>query len=1171
MKKTLRQQCCGGALTIMKILSVQTFLALLLASIVYAHDLSGQGILDTEISVAFEDTSLKKALLKIERVAGVKFTYSPSVIEANQKVSIRVSNQKLAVLLDELFGSLEISYRIVAGRILLYKASQARSFFGNQTVNTENLILRVTGTVMDENSQPLPGVNVIEKGTTNGTATDADGKFSLSVQDENSVLVFSFIGYTSQEISVNERSVIDVALVEDVHRLEEVVVVGYGTQKEVNLTGAVSTVTSEKLANRPIASVGLGLQGLIPNLNISIRNGDPTTAASFNIRGFTSINGGSPLILVDGVPMELEWINPSDIESVTVLKDAAAAAVYGARAAFGVILVQTKKGKGKLNVTLSTEQSLAKPIYLMDVITDPHEFVVNWNNAFSRTHGRNYYDQDYVEGTKRWVENPTEENAWGVFNGELRFYGYNDYSNKLITDFAPQQKYDMSISGDSENSSYYVSFGFLNKEGYLNNREKNENFKRYNILMKAEFKINDWLSLDEKMVLNLEMSDKPHFYNWDVNINSAARVAPIFGLKFPDLPYYIEPGDHDQYEKYIGLYLNHTTFLPYLEKGGRNTFTNNDIWLTQGITLTPIEGLKIRSDFSFNTYTRNSQDVSSNVEVFGNWRNANLYNPTIEYNYSSNDWVDNRNDYNQYYVFNTYAEYMPNILDDHYLKIMVGFNQEWGRNTYVRARANDLITQQIIDLNATSGTQQTWGGKSHASLRGMFYRLNYIYKDKYLFETNGRYDGTSRFPKDSRFGFFPSASIGWKISSEPFMAGTQRWLNNLKLRASYGELGNQLLGSNYYPYITTMESGMSNFLMSSSGRIPYVSAGGLVSPSLTWETVATLNFGVDFTLLDRRLAISGDIYTRDTREMLMRTDYPDVLGTTAPQQNSADLRTKGWEMSVIWGDEIGQGWQYKLNLALSDNQSKITKYDNPTGALSEYYVGKKIGEIWGYVTEGIFQTEEELNAHADQSQMGANWKVGDIKYADLNGDEKITAGSNTLDDPGDRKIIGNSTARYSFGISPEISYKNWTLNFFFQGLFRDYLPSYGAHNAFYPFNSFFLVENYYLKETWSENNRDAYFAAMHVSANGHHKNIMPQSRYVQNAAYVRLKNLTLNYNFPQDLVNKVGMSRAQVYFSGMNLWEYTRIHKPLDPESVFTTTQEYYLQRIYALGVRATF
>jgi len=355
-------------------------------------------------------------------------------------------------------------------------------------------------------------------------------------------------------------------------------------------------------------------------------------------------------------------------------------------------------------------------------------------------------------------------------------------------------------------------------------------------------------------------------------------------------------------------------------------------------------------------------------------------------------------------------------------------------------------------------------------LRGAFYRLNYSYKDKYLLETNGRYDGTSRFPTDSRFGFFPSFSAAWRLSNEGFMASTRGWLDNLKIRASYGELGNQQLNS-FYPYIASMGIGQSSYIMSGANRTPYVSPAGLVSNDLTWETVVTKNLGIDVTVLNQRLDASFDIYTRDTKNMLTRVTYPELLGTQAPQANAADLRTSGWELSVTWHDVIGQDWQYGINVALADNQSEVTKYDNPTGSLSEYYEGQKMGEIWGYVTEGIFQTDAEVAAHANQAQLGANWKAGDIAYKDLGGgpngepDGKITPGKNTLSDPGDQQIIGYSHPRYSYGINPDVSYKNWSLDIFFQGLFRDYLPTNGNWMAFYPYNAGHM-EYYYFTESW---------------------------------------------------------------------------------------------------------
>lgn len=1036
----------------------------------------------------------------------------------------------------------------------------------------------VSGIVRDDANQPIPGVNVVEKGTTNGTTTDVAGRFSLNVQGESSVLVFSFIGYATQEITVGNQTNFNITLEGDVTALQEVVVVGYGTQEKVNLTGAVGVASGEVLQNRPIANVGEGLQGMVPNLNVNIRNGDPTAAIDFNIRGYESINGGQPLVLVDNVPMDLNRINPNDIESISVLKDASAAAVYGARAAFGVILVTTKKGKGeRVNINFGSEFTMAKPIFLIDPVTDPHAYVQARMLANQRTNGNPGFDQDFIDGTKRYSENPTFENAWGVYNGQLRHYGYNNYVDQIITDFAPQQKYDMSISGATEKSSFYVSFGHLNKDGYINNKEKNENFKRYNVLMKGDFKVNDWLTADSRVLLTTEVSDKPHFYNWDVNINTSARVNPTEAITFPDLPYYLTPGDRGDFEQYIGMHFSSVNFLPYLEQGGRETWTRNDIVLTQGATIQPIKGLNIRGEFSANFRNRDYQDAASKIEVIAN---KDLAGGIIVNNgFSGNDWINNQANNDRYFVFNTFADYTINNDNGHFFKAMVGFNQEWGRFQFIRSQAYQLITPLVPDLNATIGNQETYGGKEHTSLRGAFYRFNYIFNDRYLIEANGRYDGTSRFPKEDRFGFFPSFSLGWRVSNEAFMAGTANWLDNLKLRASYGELGNQLLfqpnGTTpiYYPAIPTMGSGQSPYMMASGQRIPYVGPQGLVSPTLTWETVASTNLGLDIAVLGNKLDISFDVYTRETRDMLANVVYPEILGTAAPKENAADLQTKGWELAATWQNR-SNNWNYSVTLALSDNKAVITKYNNPTGALNTYRVGQIVsdfgGERWGFETVGIFQTQQEVDEAADQSVLGANWRPGDIRYADLNGDGVINRGNNTLEDPGDQKIIAIEAPRGNFGINSNIGWKNFSLNIFFQGVLKhDYWPPNGNWNAFYPFNAGH-VENYFITDTWSETNRDAYFPHPHISTNDK-KNVQPQSRYVQNGAFIRLKNLTLAYNVPTDVLGRVGMSTAQIYFSGMNIWEYTKMRRPLDPEVRPTLTQEYYKQRSYALGLRIGF
>lgn len=1034
----------------------------------------------------------------------------------------------------------------------------------------------VSGVVKDESGLELPGVSVVVKGTARGTTTDGNGKYQLTVPSAGTTLVFSFVGYGSKEELVGNRSTINLNLSGEDKILNEVVVVGYGTQQKVNLTGAVGVADAKRIENRPIANVGEGLQGVIPNLNITVRNGDPSRSPTFNVRGFESINGGAPLILVDNVPMDINRINPNDIESISVLKDASAAAVYGARAAFGVVLITTKSGKaGKIQVNFGSQFSLAKPIFNMDNITDPYEFVQARNAANIRTSGNPTYDPRFVEAVKRYSENPVAANEWGVNNGRLEYYGFNRYQEKIMTDFSPTNQQDLSIAGGSDKARFFVSFGRFSKDGYL--QMNNEEFKRYNLLLKADFQVNKWLNLDTKVVFNSQNSDKPHFYNWDVNINSLARVNPIQPIQFPDLEFYVKPGDRDQYSQYIGKYFGGTNFFPYLQDGGRETFTRNDLWLTQGATLTPLPGLKVVGNFSYNLFNDMFQNVRSRVQVMGT--DLLAANP-INFGFSGDDWIENRNQYNQYYVLNAFAEYALQNTGKHNVTGMVGFNEERGLNRSVYAQARGLITPNVIDLDATTGVQRTLGGKSHTSLRGVFYRMTYNYDDRYLLEANGRYDGTSRFPTDSRFGFFPSFSAGWRISNENFMAGTNGWLDNLKLRASWGTLGNQTIQNRnngnqlFYPAIPAMGAGQAPFLLGGV-NIPTVSPAGLVSPSLTWESVTSQNIGLDVTMLKSRLDFSFDLYTRDTRDMLMNVDLPDILGTNAPQSNAADLRTSGWELSLTWRDKIKTNWSYDVTLALADAQAEITRFVNPSGALPNpgqgiFYVGQKLGEIWGYETAGIFQTQDEVTNSPSQVRIGNNWRAGDMRYADLNGDGIISPGKNTLADPGDRRIIGNETPRYSFGINTNIAYKNFQFTAFFQGIGRaDYLPGNGNWNWFYPFNAGH-VERYYITDSWTPENPNAYFAAAHVSTSDK-KNIQGQSRFIQNASYLRAKNIQLSYTLPAAVSSKIGMSRAQIFIAGMNLFEVTRIRKPLDPETIRTPTIEYPMQRIGTVGINVSF
>ncbi len=1041
----------------------------------------------------------------------------------------------------------------------------------------------ITGVVYDASKNPVPGVLVSQTGTKNQTLTNGSGTFEIKMLAGSKTLTFSSLGYTSQVQTIGNSSTLTINLAESNEALDEVVVVGYGTTKKVNLTGAVGTVSGEVLENRAIATVGQGLQGVLPGLNVTLTSGDPSQSVDFNIRGYESINGGSPLILVDNVPMDINQINPNDIASITVLKDASAAAIYGARAAFGVILVTTKKGKqGKPNINLSTEQTASTPIFLIDPVTDPFRYMSNQNDVAALNGVTQVYDSNRIADALRYSQDPSLTNAWSVRNNILYYNGFNDYQNKVVTDVSPQRKYDFSVSGASDAASYYASFGYLGKKGYLANDEKNQNFNRYNGLLSTDFKVKEWLSLNTKIIYSNTTNNEPHNYSFDTSINSVNRALPIAPLVFPDLPFYKVAGDRDTYESFIGKSFGFQNTLPYLEQGGRDVEIKNDTWFTQGVTVKPLKGLILKGDFSYNSFSQNVENVASRINVI----QGDAFHTGIDLNTlklgsgdSVNDFILNRNQFNQYFAFNVFGEYTYDKIKDNNFKLLAGFNQEELRTKRLQGRADNLITPGVTDINVTTGTQTVSGGRSDFGLRGAFFRFNYDYKGKYLVEVSGRNDGTSRFPKNDRFGFFPSASLGWRISEESFMKSTKNWLSDLKLRASYGELGNQIITLNnnqlYYPYVPSLSGGIAQYTLG-SGALPTVSPAGLVSPSLTWESVNSTNVGLDASFLKNRLSLTADAYTRATKDMLLRVNLPAILGATEPLENGADLETKGWELLINWRDAINKDWKYGVGFNLSDNQTKITKYQGLNPSINGFYEGKNIGEIWGLTSVGLFATDADAAA-VDQSQISTSgYQAGDMQYADLNGDGKVNRGNSAINtetgelDVGDLKVIGNTTPRYSFGFTPNVEYKGLSVSMFFQGVLkRDYYPDLGPHASFWPYNGSLVTEDF-INNSWSPTNTNAYFAR---PRDVNTRNITPQTRYLQNAAYIRLKNVTINYNLPKSLVAKAGMSNASIYLSGQNVWEYSKIRETLDPEQTFNNNlrQQYYFERSASLGLRVTF
>ena len=1136
----------------------------------------------TKFSFEFKDEKIVDILREIEDQSDFRFLYQNEQVDVERRVSLNITDATVENILSNLFKNENVTNKVFEDNLVLIIPE--KTIFSDLYDSVQQK--SVSGTVVDKNGQPLPGVTIFIKGTTAGTISDSEGKFQLEIPATAKILQFSFVGMKIQEIAIGDKTQFMVVMESETYGLEEVVVVGYGTQKKINLTGAVSTVSSSVLEDKPIATMAEGLQGAIPSLNINFHGGDPgRQTADLNIRGYESINGGSPYVLIDGVPMNIQDINPADVESITVLKDAAASAIYGAKAGFGVILVTTKGGQSQdeIEIRYNNETAFSTPILKgYDVLDNSHDYVTYQNIMANNDRLSPMFNTSMVEGVQAYYEDPENSPEYAIIDGRFEFYGYNNWMDMMIRDFSPSYKNNLSISGGTKMGNYFVSVGNYTKEGIY--KIGNDTYSRNNLLMKLNQNVTDWLSFDQKLSINMIKTERPYTYNAPRLQVSGILTGdgPTTPLKFPE--------NDPLYPQYAGMYFDN--IAGYYDEGGRDVQTRSDMWMTAGMNLRPVSNLNIRTDFSYNMGNSLQKQAVNQIDFI----NAESIGTTatIINGDTGNDFVSAKHYNNKGYIFNAYAEYEIKNIDNHYIKAMVGFNQEWRNLFSLSGIGYELITPALPNIATTIGTRSAGSSEAHYALRGAFYRLNYIYKEKYLVELNGRYDGTSRFPKNDRFGFFPSASVGWRISEEGFMSGIRSVLNNLKVRASYGQLGNQELvingATDYYPYIASMPVNSQGLMVLDNDRTTVIKPAGLVSPTLTWETIQTQNIGLDFALFKHRLDGSFDYFIRDTKDMLLAKVYPYILATAAPLENGAGLRTKGWEFMLSWNDRITNDFSYHLRFSLWDSQSEITKYINTSGTLFDYYEGMKIGEIWGYETEGLFQSEDEIAAAADQSGFGVSWYPGDLHYSDQltvdtnddgipdEADGIINSGDYTVDNHGDMMVIGNSSPRYSYGFNLDVYYKNWSLGVFIQGIGkRDYAPGYNF-NAWWPWDKGSVIQQSAIDNYWSPENPDAYWF---LPTSDNRKNRQASTRYLQDASYLRLKSLTLQYSLPQQLIGKIGLSKAQVFISGQNLWTHSNLWNNRDPESMTGNSYDpnqgidirltYPLQRTYNVGVNLIF
>ncbi len=1059
----------------------------------------------------------------------------------------------------------------------------------------------ISGKVFDTNEEPLIGVTVTIENTTIGAITDIDGAFTLQVPEGKVVLNVSYVGFVPQKVTVaSGQSNVTVRLSEDAVLLNEVVVVGYGKQKKVNLTGAVASVGGEELENRVTKSLSSMLQGTVAGLNVTTSSGVPGSSASINVRGITSIHESEPLVLIDGAVGDIDRVNPNDVESISVIKDASAAAIYGARAAFGVILVTTKSGAakgGKATVRYSGRFGWQAPTTSTDYETTGYWSVYTINQFWQANSGTlyvDYTDQDMQELWNR-VNDKTEhpDRPWvveDVRNGRNQwvYYGNYDWWHSLYRDNRPMQQHNVSISGGKDDVKYFVSGSYDKQTGIL--RENPDIYRKYNLRSKIDFRINEWLTMSN----NTSFYSSQYSYLGDGDVEntlaySARHALVCFPQKNPD-----------------GSWLYSTPYLNYKVANGRhillgenshrNVERSTDFTNTTRLVYAPIRELSFTGDFTYRQYqSRNTS--RSNVMYYREYPDGELLSYATG---AGANRLDEAVNTNQYYSTNIFGTYDDTFNQAHHLSVVGGMNYEAWKNKNISAYGENLVSTDLDDLdlvgqNAEGATiTGVGGGQNEYALLGIFGRINYDYKSRYLFEVSGRYDGTSRFASGSRWGFFPSASAGWRISEESFFQPVRQWIDNLKVRGSFGSLGNQNISS-YYSFARLISISSLGYTFGEGSVLPkYSSLSAPIASGMTWETAQQWDFGFDLTMLGNRLNLTVDGYIRDTKDMLTDgVDLPGVYGADLPDMNAADLRTKGYEITLNWRDRLTLGnkpFEYSVGLNLSDYKSVITKYDNENKTFAkDYYEGMEIGEIWGYVTDGLFQTDEEAKAYAEKVDLSyvlkgqtGGWQAGDVKFVDLDGDGKVGIGSNNVDNPGDRKILGNSLPSFSYGISASAQWNGFDVSAFFQGTGNHYwypagqsMPFWGPYS--YPYLSF--LQKDFLADVWTAENTDAYFPrAMAYSASGGVLSNV-NDRYLQNLRYLRFKNLTVGYTLPQSWTGKARIESVRIYFTGENLcyWSPLKKHsRYVDPEAAIDRSDAYNnayypWQKSFLFGIDVTF
>lgn len=1013
-------------------------------------------------------------------------------------------------------------------------------------LHAQNTNIKVSGRVMTEKEhEPLIGVTVMETGTTNGTVTDLDGKFSLNVK-RGSTISFSYINFVTRKIAATQVNG-DILLAEDTKNLDEVVVVGYGTQRKVDLSGSVSAISGEKLANVPASDAVSALQGQMPGVAVLRSSGQPgSESGGMRIRGFSSVNSTSALILIDGVEGDLTLLNADDIDNISVLKDAAASAIYGARAAAGVVLVTTKSGKeGKPKISYNGYFAVNTP-------GNMPERLPAWEEQTMINLGRINAGgkPEWNEEQSSWVGNPNFNYRPNNNNGRWDLFSATNWVDEGTRDYTTQQSHAVSISGGSKDTNYRISGNYYTKNGLL--RYGSDGNERWNFNVRLKSKLNKYLNIATDLRYQSTRRSSPSYGAGNVLtlLYSSRGRQPIYAPE-TDPSGNIYNGDLQanaiQIMKEGGT--NNNTYEAYTGKvqlGIENLLEG----LHVNISASRVAGY-YRQSSAYRTllwYSRDGKSIRSQVN-----------NPNSLYKQKNSDFHD---------LVEATANYEFNIAKHHNFNILAGMSYENYRKDQMDATAKNMNSNDFFSFNyydTSVATNTTLGdGISPWSMMSYFGRLNYNFDEKYLFEANVRYDGSSRLAPSKRWRAFPSMSGAWRVSQEKWMKGL-RWLDNLKLRASWGQLGNgAVLG--LYDYIPTIQSG--NYMGEK-----YYYQQSLASTDKTWEVISTTNLGIDVGVLNGRLSASFDYYWKINDDMLSSLQLPHTIGLNVPKVNVGKLKTWGWDFDVTWRDHVSD-FNYQVSLNVSDSQNRLEKYDGAS-VIGEGNVslleGYEMNTIWGYKTDGYWKSRDEyLQYKKDHPgyQTFNDGKIagGDVKYvAQGTPDHQIGVGGATPEDKGDLVYLGNSNSRYLYGMTLAAQWKGFDLNIMFQGVGKRNILINAA--AIAPFYNTYQMPWTIHRDYWTEDNQNAQWPRLY-NYQYNDFNFKPSDKWVQNAAYIRLKNITLGYTIP---VSKRYIEKLRVYISGNDVWEHSDLLKVYDPEVGNNAGRSYYpFFRTWSFGVNIT-